>query len=121
MPHATAVGSCGTARPSYVHRLANMTRTRSYDRLPELASAERPGVLAVVSEPAGIPGVRSEHRSQEDTRTEDDQVADSGWEQAGDHHEAKPEQPRKDEPPPRGSSGKADEVRAQSDAKPGFA
>ena len=102
--------------------LPNMTRTRSYDRLPELASAERPGgLLAVVSEPAGIPGVRSEYRSQEDTRTEDDQVADSGWEQAGDHHEAKPEQPRKEQPPPRGSSGKADDVRAQSAAKLGFA
>jgi hypothetical protein len=65
--------------------------------------------------------MRSEHRSQEHTRTYDDQVADSGWEQARNHHEAKPAQPGKDQPPPFGSSGMAAEARALSAAELGFA
>lgn len=41
-------------------------------------SARRVGLLAVVSEASGIPRMCPEHRSQEDTCTEDDHVADSG-------------------------------------------
>lgn len=92
---------------------------RSKRQLPS-TGANR-GLLAVVSEPAGIPGMRSEHRSQKDTRTEDDHVADSGWEQTREHHEAKPEQPHQDQPPTRGSSGKAGDVRTHSAAKLGVA
>jgi hypothetical protein len=79
------------------------------------------GLLAVVSESAGIPGMRSEHSTQEHTRTQDDQVADRGWEQTGNHHEAEPEQPGKHQPPPLGSSGVAVEARALSAAELGFA
>jgi hypothetical protein len=78
-------------------------------------------LLTVVSEPAGIPGMRSERRSQEHARTYDDQVAQTGWEKAREHDEAQPQQPGNDQPPPRGSSAMAVEVRARSAAKLGFA
>lgn len=56
-------------------------------------------LLAVVPEPAGIPTICAEHRSQEGTRTYDDHVADGGRKQARNRDEAKPGQPAKDPPP----------------------
>jgi hypothetical protein len=90
--------------------------------LGRAASRERiGGLLAVVSEPAGIPGMRPEHRSQEDTRTYDNQVADSGWELAREHHETKPEQPSNNRSPPHGSCAMAVDARTVSTAKLGLA
>ncbi len=75
----------------------------------------------MVSEPAQIARTRSEHRSQEDTRTEDDHVTNSGWEQPGDHHEAKPKHPGEDQPLRLGPSELTADVRARSAAELGFA
>ena len=54
----------------------------------------------MVSEPAGIAAkYSSEHISQENTRTTDDQVADNGRQHAGDHDEAEPGEEGRDQPP----------------------
>lgn len=75
-----------------------LPQTYANARLVWFAGAFRANrwLLAVVSQPAGIPGMRSEHRSQKNTRTQDDHITENGWEQARDHHETKPEQPGKD-------------------------
>jgi hypothetical protein len=62
--------------------------------------------------------MRSEHTSQQDTRTQDDHIADSGREQARDRDETKPDQPGKDQPPPLESISTAVNARVQSAAKP---
>src|ERR1700679_4118890 len=88
----------------------------------DMASPERiGGLLAVVSESAGLAIMRSEHRPQEDTGTQDDDITDSRWEQPGDPHEPNPEPPGKDEPLPLGSSAMAVDGNAPSAAKLGFA
>jgi hypothetical protein len=74
--------------------------------------------LAVVPEPAGIPATRSERSSQQDTRTEDDHVADSGREQARNHNQTKPDQPGNDQPPRLESITSAVNSRVQPTAKP---
>lgn len=79
------------------------------------------GLLAMVSEPARIPAIRSEPSSQQDTRTQDDDIANSGREQARNHDEAKPDQPGKDQPPRFGSIGKTVHAGAQSAVKLGSA
>jgi hypothetical protein len=74
--------------------------------------------LAVVSEPAGIPAMRSERSSQQDTRTDDGHIAGSGREQARNHNETKPDQPGHDQPPPREPITRAVNSRVRSTAKP---
>lgn len=71
----------------------------------------------MVSEPAGIPAVPSEHSADQDTGTQDEHIADSGREQARDRDEAKPGQPGDDQAPRFGSIGKAVHTRAQSNVK----
>jgi hypothetical protein len=71
--------------------------TRTSGDLPTVACPEQS--LAVVPEPAGIPAMRSERSSQQDTRTEDDHIADNGREQARNHNQTKPDQPGNDQPP----------------------
>jgi hypothetical protein len=79
------------------------------------------GLLAVVSESTGISAVPSKHGSQEDTGTQDDQIAHAGREQARDDDEAKPAYRGEDRPPRFGSIGLAVDERAWSAAKLGFA
>jgi hypothetical protein len=75
----------------------------------------------VVPQPAGIPAMRSERNSQQDTRTEDDHIADSGREQARNHNKTKPDQPCNDLPPWLESITRAVNYRVQSTAKPRYA
>ena len=74
--------------------------------------------LAVVPEPAGIPAMRSERSPQQDTRTKDDHISDSGREPARNHNKTKPDQPSNDQPPPLESIPRAVNSRVQSAAKP---
>ena len=72
----------------------------------------------MVSEPAGIPTVPTQHAADQDTGTQDEHIADSGREQARDHNDAKPDQPGKNHAPRFGSIDKAVHTRAQSNMKP---
>ncbi len=83
-------------------------------------------LLAVVSEPAGLSAVRSDHSSHEDTGTQDDHVLESGREQIRDHNEADSDQPGDDHcarplSTRFGSIAMAAQPRARSAAKVGFA
>jgi hypothetical protein len=71
----------------------------------------------MVSEPAGIPALRSKRHAQQDTRAYDDQITDCGREQARDQDETKPDQPGKDQPLPLGSVSAAVTARVQSAAE----
>ncbi len=75
----------------------------------------------MVSQPAGIRAVRSERSSQQDARAQDDPIADPGREHARRDDETKPDEPGKDQPPPRESISRAALARVHSAAKPGSA